>query len=334
MFHQRKPCCPSQNTQVGWPRCLDQVCAGSLAVGLSNTCATHFLHHTKGNLSPMSSIDKFFYPPTFPLYHYTGVGALEGMASTGKVWASHIYYLNDSLELLHARDVLGEMLEPGIGNPQPDGRAFALAFESWLKSLYSSRPHNIFVFSLSQQQSLLSQWRSYTPHGKGVSIGLTSIQVSTFANINRLRLGKCLYDESSQRALLSSLIQELRARFDPTMSRSTEGYNAHFDEYTSEILQTLALIKHKAFEEEQEWRLISNQLPDASTEICFRQGDGSAMLVPYIKLNLDTNDWKFDSVTLGPTPHETLARSALLGFLHKSKLCRNVHSGNIPYRKW
>jgi hypothetical protein len=187
---------------------------------------------------------------------------------------------------------------------------------------------------MSQEQSLLSQWRSYTPHGKGVSIAFTPLRVADIAKVNKFRLGKCLYDSSSHHALLTALIAELQSRFEYADPATPEIFNIHFDEYVSDILQVLSLIKHKAFAEENEWRLISNLLPEASNKIDFRQGEGAAMLVPYTKLELGNDDWLFDNVTVGPTPHEKLASSALLGFLHKHRVCRAVGSGDLPFRKW
>lgn len=284
----------------------------------------------------MSAIDQYFYNPTSPLYHYTSINALDGIARYRTVWASHIYYLNDSAELIHAREVLREMLETqfligGAANSKDD---FVVCFDDWLQNLFSSKLHNIFIFSMSQEQSLLSQWRSYTPHGKGVSIAFTPFRVNAIAKFNEFRLGRCIYDSSSQHALLTALITELQSRFDHAVPATPENYNIHFDQYVSDILQVLSLIKHKAFEEEKEWRLISNLLPDASTKIDFRLGEGAAMLVPYTKLELGTDDWIFDNVTVGPTPHEKLASSALLGFLHKYRVCRAVGSGDLPFRKW
>lgn len=284
----------------------------------------------------MSAIDKYFYNPTFPLYHYTSISALEGIATYRTVWASHIYYLNDSAELIHAREVLREMLETKflIGGLENSKNDFAICFDDWLQNLFSSKLHNIFVFSMSQEQSLLSQWRSYTPHGKGVSIAFTPFRVAAIAEVNEFRLGKCIYDSSSHHALLNTLIAELQSRFEYAEPATPESYNIHFDKYVSDILQVLSLIKHKAFEEENEWRFISNLLPEASNKIHFRQGEGAAMLVPYTKLELGNDDWIFDNVTVGPTPHEKLASSALLGFLHKHRVCRAVGSGDLPFRKW
>jgi hypothetical protein len=284
----------------------------------------------------MSQIDKYFYSPNLPLYHYTSVGALEGIAKNREVWASHIYYLNDSAELLHARDVLRDMIElqSQINTAESHKNSFLCFFENWLDNLFTSKLHNIFVFSMSEEQSLLSQWRSYTPHGKGVSIAFTPSKITAVAEANNFRLGKCLYDRSSHHSLVNALLMELKIRFENTEKATSEACNAHFNEYISDILQVLSLIKHKAFKEEQEWRLISGLIPTGSSEIDYRQGEGAAMLVPYKRIKLGDEDWIFDNVTVGPTPHETLASTALLSFLHKYKVCRAVGVGDLPYRKW
>jgi hypothetical protein len=115
-------------------------------------------------------VDSFFSPAADrTLYHYTGIGSLLGIVNSRAVWASHIYYLNDSKEILHACEVLSRLLarhETNDGNE----REFTKQFGEWLSS-FRRDPFHVFVFSLSEEPSLLSQWRSYTPHGKGVSLG-------------------------------------------------------------------------------------------------------------------------------------------------------------------
>jgi len=49
-----------------------------------------------------------------PLYHYTGIGALMGMAETKSCWATSISYLNDSKELVHACELFEECLAPRL----------------------------------------------------------------------------------------------------------------------------------------------------------------------------------------------------------------------------
>jgi hypothetical protein len=46
------------------------------------------------------------------LYHYTDAGGLMGILESQRLWASNAAYLNDPTELLHARSVYREWLEP------------------------------------------------------------------------------------------------------------------------------------------------------------------------------------------------------------------------------
>jgi hypothetical protein len=107
------------------------------------------------------------------LYHYTGIRGLMGIVDSRAVWASHIYYLNDTKEIVHACEALDGLLRQRETLGDEREKEFTRQFRDWLES-FRRTPFHIFVFSLSEKASLLSQWRSYTPHGKGVSIGFSA----------------------------------------------------------------------------------------------------------------------------------------------------------------
>lgn len=93
-----------------------------------------------------------------PLYHYTGINSLMGIANSKHIWASHAYYMNDSEEIVHACTVLENVLRPrfAFGNPDELENIFLKQFQEWTNNCRTTH-YNIFVFSLSEQQSLLSQ---------------------------------------------------------------------------------------------------------------------------------------------------------------------------------
>lgn len=276
-----------------------------------------------------------------PLFHYTGIGSLVGIAKSNTIWASHIYYLNDSKEILHACDVLQEALEPRLtfDNQLTDvEREFGKQFLTWAKTFYSNQ-YCLFVFSLSEEKSLLSQWRSYTPHGKGVSIGCGPSFLQEVIQINDLKIARCVYDYNEQQQLLYSLFDKLLVTFRQTNLMPDEslsggiGFHPFFEKFRGNVLQVLAIIKHQAFQEEQEWRLISRYYPSyVVPDIQFREG--ASLLVPYIELSLGTGRPCFDEVVLGPTPHENLSNSTLSMFLSNKRLCNSTSNSAIPYREW
>jgi hypothetical protein len=275
------------------------------------------------------------------LYHYTGVGSLMGMANTKCLWASNIYYMNDSKEIVHACNVLENVLRARLafGNPESSETEFLKQFQNWV-NFCRTTTYDLFVFSLSEESSILSQWRSYTPHGKGVSIGFPKDLLDSVMQKSNLRIAKCIYKTHEQEQILSSLIEKLLRTFrqdestiNLTQAHPTQSYHPYLEKFRSEVLQVLAIIKHKAFEEEKEWRLISAYYPMYTIPaIKFREG--ASMLVPYIEIPLGESKPYFEKVILGPSPHQNLSMSALAKFLSNQNLCGRTENSVIPYREW
>ncbi len=105
----------------------------------------------------MRQVDSFFSPTADrTLYHYTGIRGLLGIVDSRADWASHIYYLNDSKEILHACEVLGRLLSKNENVGDAAEGEFRSQFRDWLDT-FRRDPFHIFVFSLSEEPSLLSQ---------------------------------------------------------------------------------------------------------------------------------------------------------------------------------
>ena len=289
----------------------------------------------------MRDIDSFFQEEvSIPLYHYTGIGSLLGMSQTGSLWASSISYLNDSKEMIHAYETVENVLRARLvfGERNEEYR-FLEQFQAWVNSL-KDVTHTMFIFSLSEERSLLSQWRSYTPHGKGISLEFSPERINAIANRSNLKVARCLYEREEQEEAISSLIEKLIFSFrqgQPFMDlRGKAPDQCYYDfirSYQNDIFQVLAIIKHHAFQEEKEWRLISRTFPNFSDpELRFREG--SSMLVPYIEVSLGEERPFFESITLGPTQDLELSFSALSMFMSNQNLSNRLRNCGIPYREW
>lgn len=228
----------------------------------------------------MRQIDSYFSNKSDrDLYHYTGIGSLLGITESKSLWASNVYYLNDSKEIIHACDVLKDVLAPRLafGDQNSEETIFLKQFLDWINTCRITM-YNLFIFSLSEEPSLLSQWRSYTPHGKGISIGFSQDILDTLIENSTLRLAKCLYERNEHEEVLGSLVEKLLITFrrelpniDVTKNHPTQRYHDFLEGFRGDVLQVLSLIKHKAFEEEREWRLISPYHPKYTIpEIKFR----------------------------------------------------------------
>ena len=290
----------------------------------------------------MRQIDDFFWDqPPSTLFHYTGIDALLGIAKSKSVWASSAYYLNDSKEIAYACEVLERVIQPYqmADNRSADEKEFLDNVKNWVSSCKTTT-YNIFIFSLSEEGSLLSQWRSYTPHGKGISIGFPPSLVKRIRTNSSMRLAKCLYESQEQEELVHSLILKMLTTFnrdkssiDTSQNHPTQKYHQYLETFRGDVLQVLAIIKHRAFSEENEWRLVSTYHPNYTVQtIKFRQG--ASMLVPYIELQLGEQQPYFETVILGPSPHQNLSFSALSMFLSNQRLCNKTENSLLPYREW
>jgi Protein of unknown function (DUF2971) len=275
------------------------------------------------------------------LFDYTGVNFLTRIAKTNSLWASNIYYMNDLAEVTHACDVLKNVITPdfAFGNPPPVEIEFIRQFNELVNTCRNTT-YNIFVFSLSEEPSLLSQWRSYMPHGKGVSIGFSGKSLQTITQTSDLRIAKCLYERHEDEEILRSLLDKLLTTFrqenpepDASIAHRTQSYHPFLEKFRQDLLQVLSIIRHGSFREEKEWRLISPYYATCTIPaIKFR--DGASMLVPYIELPLGESKPYFESVILGPSPHQNLSMSALSMFLSNQNLCNKTENSVIPYREW
>lgn len=297
----------------------------------------------------MRTIDVFFNKPiTMPLYHYTGIGSLMGITQSKTLWASNAYYLNDGEEILYALKLLQKVIrdrERAESNSKVF--EFLLEFGEWLNA-FSSTGFNIFIFSFSQEQNILSQWRSYTPHGKGVSLGFSPEIINQIVSENELKIARCRYSPEEHNEIMNALLGKMLETFnqhsqdlDTTNKPSWEKYHDFLEQFRGDILQVFSVIKHPSFSEEKEWRLISPYFDKYTVEeIKYREG--ASMLVPYIELKFGrwhnlkqhTHPVFFESVCLGPSQHKRLSYNALQQFLSNQKVSHLTINSNVPYREW
>jgi len=290
----------------------------------------------------MDRMEKYFVKEVNrSLWHYTGIDSLVGIDDSNSLWASNVYFLNDSAEIAYACEEFQKILKERGEREKagsPERMLLEIAFD-WTNSLRFSM-YNLFIFSLSEESSLLSQWRSYTPHGKGVSIGFSATTINELAKNSELKIAKCLYIREEQRALLNDLVNQLledlkkeNVHTQPTLGYPQRPYNDFLERQRGTILQLLAIIKHYAFEEEGEWRLISKYFASYATPI-IKYRPGASMLIPYIEIPLSDDRPIFTEIILGPSQHQNLSMEALSQYLSNRKLCNHTTNCTIPYREW
>lgn len=272
------------------------------------------------------------------LHHYTGIAGLEGIARSRALWASSAYYLNDSSEILEAVRFTTIVASAIERESNEEEKIVLQHLQDWMKTLESHQ--GLYVFSLSSRENDLSQWRAYTPYGKGVCLSFAADQVRHLADSSGFRVIKCVYtyDEKMQIATLviRKTLETWRATPLDTLrpAHPSQMYFPLFESLKANFLAVFASFKDERFSSESEWRLVSPHTPSlVAEEIDYRVG--AAILVPYMKIGLPESGPMFDRIWVGPTEHNNLSMHAIAAFMSKYGLVRSgCISSRIPYREW
>lgn len=281
--------------------------------------------------------------PRETLYHYTAFKGLLGIVDSGVLWASDVRYMNDSAEMKHTADLIradvARRMAGGNKNPK-----LLNQFLDWV-SYRITNGHMLFGASFRSNGNLLSQWRSYSSLGKGVSIGFDPNYILQCAKNQSFQVGKCIYDPADQMDLIKQIVDAIEVlaeehgeNTDKTKRKPSQSYYDVFEMIESDLLRIAAILKHPSFQEEEEWRIVSPVITDYLTSpVLFREG--TSMLVPYFEFNLAPNRGEpilLEHIFLGPTPNINLSMNSLALYLSKKGIRpqEGISYCQIPYRQW
>ena len=280
--------------------------------------------------------------PTEVLYHYTSLGALTKIVESGCLYASDINFFSDAAEMKHAAEILRIYISQRIEAESSNAKLLT-QFREWVSERIAGG-HMQFVISFTANGNLLSQWRSYCPHGRGVSIGIRPEVLCRAAGTQGFRVGKCIYDNNTQRDIAEAIITEVvnlaesrGENSDPSKRHPSQSFHDVFEELEADLLRIAALLKHGKFNEEQEWRAVSLIITNyVKTPIKYREG--RTMLIPYIEFSLRTDGTAqipLEHVYLGPTPSINNSMTSLSRYLSRygTSPAGGVTYCQIPYRE-
>ena len=231
------------------------------------------------------------------LYHYTTQAGLLGIVESRTIWASAIVHLNDSSEWTRALGIGVQEVEDARKNHTHPKALEELGILSRMEGIIG---HPFFVLSLSERSDQLSQWRGYGGTHSGFALGFSTQKLGSIASNHSFSLGRCLYDETTQRARMRQLID---SEINERLRGATTPTGFYID-----LMRLAPLLKDPGFAEECEWRFVSLPMFD---NVFFRTGPST--IVPYFRLpiNLPSGECCLCEIVIGPTPHPTLARRAV-----------------------
>jgi hypothetical protein len=196
----------------------------------------------------------------------------------------------------------------------------------------------VFVCSFSINGDLLSQWRAYSPHNNGFSVGFGFTQLRNIEKAHEsmeLHLMPCWYEKIEHEKIVSEINDEMLREIIYCSERDMlTDLPKKFYHYYHKCALVSSILKNENFREEKEWRLVcivkerSKNYPDVK----FREG--KTMLLPYLNIDLikGANNIPIQEIYIGPTTHESLSKKSVDLLLKSKNLKCNVTPSKIPYR--
>jgi hypothetical protein len=180
----------------------------------------------------------------------------------------------------------------------------------------------------------LSQWRAYG----GYSIEFDAQKLAERATNQAFVFVRCEYDRNNQKALLKELIDAAIEAFSSHAAPeaySEEERRNHFANtwFFPKMLSLGSAMKHPAFSEEREWRLVGGLFKPHVTPAVRAQG---SLLIPYQKFELGTveevrRDVKH--IQIGPNSNQELADFGVFSLLRAADTEGiRIYRSETPYR--
>jgi len=275
-------------------------------------------------------------PESTLLYHYTSLESFLGIVESGTLWASHIRYLNDTSE----QRLIWELFRTRIKErlQHASGTLHDKLME--LKAVAANpQDEDIYVVSFSEDGGdRLSQWRGYGAN-EGIAVGFNPVELNhqckkfttkackSTPNRGAACLRKVQYVDDSKKDEYNGIIDTFLDR--GLLDFSTSKFTPE-QAFVRGVSFFAATLKHTAFSDEREWRIIIFDYEGGPTP---RYRARKSLLIPFIEL--DIKDTAPPKIFVGPSPHKENTVTTI-----KHLLIANGSNGTevipsqIPYRDW
>lgn len=262
-------------------------------------------------------------PPSL-LYHYTSLAGLQGILKSGEIWASHSQFMNDRDETSKGYEVMRDHAVERMNSvPNIDEPTLSAILDGSLSD--SMTLDTLFISCFSKRGDELSLWRGYGSDS-GYSI---AFRTDKLLNVGRrggredMRHNPYLLEVLYSDGVYLDLFRKLYEQANPGPGLSPLDMN---------VLR--AGLKHRAWSDELEWRLVAAHHTDCGSDDSSELGfhDGPYGLTPHIAFTLWGNDgnaldW-IESITVGPGNFVPERVEGIEYFLRS----RNLFHGGVPVR--
>ncbi len=278
------------------------------------------------------------------LWHYTTPEGLTGIIESNSLWATNIFYLNDSAEFMHGIDTARRIIKQKISSLREGERKRLDSFDTHLSFVGPDHNRAIYVCSLSKTEDELSQWRAYC-RGGGFSIGFPRQGLVNAIHGQHFELKECVYGAKEQEEIIRHLIDshvipyiekpEQFSKIPCTPDMVSAIVSGGIGEFLWELYSTCSSLKHPSFEREKEWRLVfDHKRPFNEVKPEFRTKNG--LIIPYICIKLPQNEdfWKQIRIIIGPTKYEKELEGSVRALFRKYyEYSLRITPSEIPFRE-
>jgi hypothetical protein len=280
------------------------------------------------------------------IYHYTSLEVLKKIIENSSndeftMRATHAKYLNDPKEYSLAIDLLrAKLIE--YDNTLTFGRSKnmratltekKMSFFQW-KEMDDDIP---FIISFSKHKDSLPMWNTYGNRSQGIAIGLKKEALNNLGD--HVGVKSCLYDTKEYENYLDDNIPSIHRSTRVTIKNESITFtnssdNNPLDDFYDKYLP---LLKHKAFEYEDEERLVIPQKISDFEELQYNLSGN--LLKPFKEIQLPLESIK--EIILGPNTSAELLQMPLAKLFKKKNMSLtdsfgyngiNLIVSDCPYR--
>ncbi|MBQ9944520.1 MAG: DUF2971 domain-containing protein [Clostridia bacterium] len=214
------------------------------------------------------------------LYHYCSVDTFFNIIKNKSIWLSDVRQSNDELEIAYMKNKFSEHVKNAAfifqfihlsKHEEFDSLLLNAIVETYCETNTLSKN---WVFCLSEQGDLLSQWRGYADDGYGISIGFDSEQLRLILDkIDRITDAKNKRYGSVTLRKVNYSEKKMHAKLEECIDSNEIGKSNTIKEFREKLLPALIDVelhsptyKAPSFKEEKEWRIVLNILYNPNHE--------------------------------------------------------------------
>lgn len=253
------------------------------------------------------------------IYHYTTAAGLHGIVTQRKFRLTHTRHLNDETEGLYGAVAVSKSLER-LSARFPDNQLIEVlsdAMKFALENQQVATEGGTFVGCFSIDGDSLPQWRGYGRNDSAFSLEFDAGELLSIAGSAWDGCCWLLPVEYDEAAFISKMERALEIAAEEFEShRATEPPQTLIKSLVLHLANYGSALKHPAFREEREWRLIVLQLAAGKIPVCHLP---SATFRPFIELEISKEAMgrALRRVIVGPQLTQDATAHGVVSFLRE-----------------